>query len=196
MSLSDLACDDCLRAALKLLLGHCRCARALGRPPGDFPVPAADVCRAGGTEAAVAELIACGVLVSVPAATPPASAGGLALTPGGAVWARRVTAPPGGAAPKLRVRPDWDPVRRELHVGGEVVLRLRRRAPNQGLVLLEFQECGWHQRIDDPLPPPEAGSRAERLRQTVRSLNRGQQPARLRFRVEAGGRGVRWAPAG
>jgi len=50
-------------------------------------------------------------------------------------------------------RPYWDAERRELMVARVVVKRYRRPAVNQEVVLAVFEEEGWPERIDDPLPP-------------------------------------------
>jgi hypothetical protein len=86
----------------------------------------------------------------------------------------------------------WDAVRRELRWQEKVVKHFRRCAPNQELLLESFQEQGWPERIDDPLPRDGNTIAEDRLRETVKSLNRGITRGGLRFRVEVGGRGVRW----
>jgi hypothetical protein len=90
-------------------------------------------------------------------------------------------------------RPEWGPTLRELRYRGRLVKRFRRAAPNQEGVLNTFEELGWPARVDDPLPPERGTDPAERLRETVKSLNRGQQGPLLLFRIEPDQRGVRWA---
>jgi hypothetical protein len=88
--------------------------------------------------------------------------------------------------------PRWDADLRELWVGGKLLKRFPRRAPNQELILAAFQEQGWPPRIDDPLPP-----RGERhahccLHDTVIRLNRTLRRRGLRFHGDGSGSGVRW----
>jgi hypothetical protein len=92
----------------------------------------------------------------------------------------------------VRRKPRWDRHARELYYGEILVLRFRRDAPNQMHILDAFQELRWAPRIDDPLPPHGGVDRRERLHDTVRHLNRGQIPVRIRFATEADGQGVRW----
>jgi hypothetical protein len=75
---------------------------------------------------------------------------------------------------------------------GERVKSLRYDAANQRLVLDAFEEEGWPQRIDDPLPPRKRHSRKKRLRETVEALNKGLHPPHLRFHGDGTGQGIRW----
>jgi hypothetical protein len=87
-------------------------------------------------------------------------------------------------------KPEWEPALGELRYRGQVVKQFHRSAPNQECILNAFQELGWPERVDDPLPKERGAGGLERLRETVKSLNRGQHV--LHFRVEPDGRGVRW----
>src|SRR6185312_7853921 len=53
------------------------------------------------------------------------------------------------------VTPVWDAERREVRYRDEIVKRYRVPAPNQELILAAFEEEGWPQLIDDPLPPQD-----------------------------------------
>jgi hypothetical protein len=92
-----------------------------------------------------------------------------------------------------RPKPRWDSHRRELWCGGMMILALRRHARNQALIVAGFQELGWPKRLDDPLTPLSGIDPYERLRQTIKRLNQGQNPLTLRFRVEADGQSVCWS---
>ena len=61
------------------------------------------------------------------------------------------------------------------------------------LVLSSFQELAWPPRLDDPLPPVRDIVSAERLRDTIRRLNRCQDPHTVRFSSDGLGTGIRWA---
>ena len=75
-----------------------------------------------------------------------------------------------------------------------MVKRVYRDAPNQRLVLATFQESGWPERIDDPLPGRNGQDRKRRVRETAKSLNRGLAPGVARFHADGTGTGFRWAP--
>ena len=89
-------------------------------------------------------------------------------------------------------KPRWDGSQHELWLGSRLVRRYHRLAPWQEYLLAAFEECGWPERMDDPLPRARRVSPKRRLREAVRDLNRGQQPHLLLFEVEPGGAGARW----
>jgi hypothetical protein len=60
------------------------------------------------------------------------------------------------------------------------------------LVLAAFQEMEWPSHLDDPLPPEHGIVPKQRLRDTVRRLNRCQEPLRIRFASDGLGSGIRW----
>ena len=72
-----------------------------------------------------------------------------------------------------------------------LVKRLRRDSVNQILLLDAFEEEHWPASIDDPLPGA-AEDRVERLRDTLRRLNRGQRQARLHFAMDDSACRVEW----
>lgn len=86
-------------------------------------------------------------------------------------------------------RPVWNDDRLELMLRGQVVRRIRSRshARNVVRILDAFQDLDWPARIHDPLP---GGADDERLRDTVKSLNRGL--VGLKFRADGTGCGVVW----
>lgn len=88
--------------------------------------------------------------------------------------------------------PSWDPELHQLRIGELLVKEFKLPCPNQGTVLMAFEEDGWPKRIDDPLPPrPELDSRT-RLRYTIKSLNKNQKNRLIRFMGDGTGQGVRW----
>jgi hypothetical protein len=82
--------------------------------------------------------------------------------------------------------PCWDGTARRLLFRGHVCKQFARPAPNQERILATFQEDGWPDAIDDPLP-------AGKLAQTVESLNDRLQ--HIKFRLNGAGTGVCWSPA-
>ena len=78
-------------------------------------------------------------------------------------------------------RPLWDPLHRELRYAGQVIKRYRVPAPNQELILTAFQEEGWPEFLDDPLPPKDEIDPKHRLQATIKSLNHHQLSPLIRF---------------
>lgn len=100
------------------------------------------------------------------------------------------------AAAKARdfesLRPAWDKNLRELRFGKQVVKRFRVPAENQEIILAVFEEEGWPESIDDPLPPAANIDPKRRLQATIKSLNRHQIVPSLRFHGNGGGRVIYW----
>jgi len=90
------------------------------------------------------------------------------------------------------VIPIWDIERRELRIGKLLVKQFRLPSPNQERVLCAFEEEGWPARIDDPLPRVPNLEPKRRLHDTIKSLNRHQKNATLRFMGDGSGEGVLW----
>ena len=91
-----------------------------------------------------------------------------------------------------RVCPEWDADRQELWLSGRIVKQFKVPAPNQEMVLAAFQEEGWPNRIDDPIPPHPDQDPKHRLHDTINSLNRNQKSRLLHFIGDGSGQGVRW----
>jgi hypothetical protein len=91
-------------------------------------------------------------------------------------------------------RPRWDRVTRRLHLGTKVVREYRREAPEQMRLLDTFERQGWPGRIADPFPAERGTDGAQRLRDMVKSLNRGL--AGLHFRTDGTKHGVCWEAVG
>ena len=88
--------------------------------------------------------------------------------------------------------PVWDPHKRQLSVGEFLVKEFKLRAPTQEAILTVFAEEGWPPRVDDPLPPLPDADPKERLRNTVKNLNRRQSHHLIRFMADGTGTAVRW----
>jgi hypothetical protein len=90
------------------------------------------------------------------------------------------------------VKPHYDARRRVLLVDDRVVKRFRVPARNQELILIAFEEEGWPERIDDPLPTSPAIAPKRRLHDAINSLNRNQQNHLIRFHGNGNGMGIYW----
>jgi hypothetical protein len=90
-------------------------------------------------------------------------------------------------------KPQWDPVRRELSVAGRIVKQFHVPAGNQEVILSAFQEEGWPDHIDDPLPGNRRIDPKTRLNDAVYRLNRKQHTFLIRFHTNGTGTGVHWS---
>lgn len=203
--------EAAVEAALALLLGGYEFALHTGRSPADCGLPHSLLRRLGVSDEAVLAAVDKGYV----ACSPPTSRRGetsdcplgphtlITLTEKGAkrAWqdaCARHRPPPGratlrkpaGAADDAS-KPHWDKKTGSLWRGDDLILRVRRRSSFQWLLLEAFHRRGWRPSVDDPLGHTK-GYRLERLRQTVKDLNRRQKPLRLRFEVEADGQSVCW----
>lgn len=116
------------------------------------------------------------------------------LTEAGLALAQQVAslAAVASALPPTPPRPCWDSARRELRVGETVVKRYRVPAECQEIILAAFEEEGWPDRIDDPLPvDPEQLPKA-RLHNVIAKLNRDQKHPLIRFHGDGHGQGITW----
>ncbi|HEY3966020.1 MAG TPA: hypothetical protein VGM05_15780 [Planctomycetaceae bacterium] len=108
---------------------------------------------------------------------------------------REQQAPPGRPAPSVRTRsqlPVWNPGAHELRLGSRLLKRFTRPAKSQEIILAAFQEEGWPELIDDPLPQDPSQDPKRRLHYTIHHLNRGQRPHLILFYVNGGGQSVHW----
>lgn len=92
------------------------------------------------------------------------------------------------AAIPADARPCWERRNRVLTFAGLVVKRFRHPSRNQELLLDAFEQLGWPERMDDPLPPRPESVPSSRLHDTVKQLNRYQQTPLLRFGMDGPGR--------
>jgi hypothetical protein len=90
------------------------------------------------------------------------------------------------------LKPCWDSRLRELSLDGIVIKRFRVPAHIQQLILSVFQEEGWPDYIDDPLPGDRDIDPHQRLHDAIHRLNGHQSPHMLRFRGNGDGTGVFW----
>ncbi|MFM7116103.1 MAG: hypothetical protein ACKO81_09970 [Planctomycetota bacterium] len=91
-----------------------------------------------------------------------------------------------------QARPAWDKARRILVFAGVVIKRFNWPARNQELILTAFEEMGWPERIDDPLPITEGISQKDRLHDTIKCLNRKRLVKSIRFAGDGSGQGICW----
>lgn len=91
--------------------------------------------------------------------------------------------------------PYWNADRGELTYCGHLVKHFDQKAKNQKAILAAFQEEGWPERIDDPLPQ-DAVDAKERLHDAIKNLNRHQAAPLIHFRGDSTGEGVLWEPTG
>lgn len=89
-------------------------------------------------------------------------------------------------------RPHWNSAHRELKLDDQVVKRFRVPAANQETILAVFEEEGWPESIDDPLPLAPGIDPVHRLQATIKRLNRNQAFHALKFHGNGGGRVVYW----
>jgi len=71
-----------------------------------------------------------------------------------------------------------------------LIKKFRVPAPSQESILAAFDEDGWPERIDDPLPRLRGSDASGRLGEAVRGLNRRQKHAYVRFERDGTGTGV------
>lgn len=90
------------------------------------------------------------------------------------------------------MKPRWNISRRELSVAGQLVKRFRVPAQNQELILCAFEEEGWPDCIDDPLPMTSDRDTQTRLHDAINRLNGRQANPLLRFHGNGNGTGVSW----
>jgi hypothetical protein len=124
------------------------------------------------------------------------------LTDDGARFANRVLRQPAGSERHSRngkranvlrtLKPKWDPIRRTLTLGPVVVKELKRSARAQERVFATFEELGWPECVDDPLPFQLGQNAKRRLHDTINNLNRYQKNRLIRFRSDGNGTGIRW----
>jgi hypothetical protein len=92
----------------------------------------------------------------------------------------------------VAVKPRWNGARRELTLNGTVVKRFRVPAQNQEVILSAFEEEGWPDHIDDPLPGSGDIDPLTRLHDAINRLNGRQTHRLLRFCGNGTGTGVSW----
>jgi hypothetical protein len=91
------------------------------------------------------------------------------------------------------LKPFWEAKRRELWLGDVLVKRFTRPARLQELVLAAFQELGWPQFIDDPLPRKSGISPQARRYDVAKNLCRAQKPLQIKFLADRHRQAIHWA---
>lgn len=90
------------------------------------------------------------------------------------------------------IRPRWDPIRHELSLNGNIVKRFKQHSPNQEAVLMAFEEENWPPGVLDPLGPIPNQDAKQRLRDTIKNLNRHQLDAHVHFSGDGSGERILW----
>lgn len=93
---------------------------------------------------------------------------------------------------EFRQTPRWEPESHELFLGEKLVKQFKLPSPNQEAILMAFHEEQWPKSIDDPIPPCFEQDPKQRLRDTIKSLNRNQKQTLIRFRGDGTGERVMW----
>jgi len=101
----------------------------------------------------------------------------------------------GAAAPKdKKEKPHWDAGSLKLWYKGRLIKKFHTPAETQTVVLAAFEEEGWPDLIDDPLPPKANLRPKRRVRQTVIALNDSHKTKRqmMYFTSERFGEAIGW----
>jgi hypothetical protein len=98
----------------------------------------------------------------------------------------------GNGAQHIVAKPHWAPMRRELCLEGTVVKRYRVPARNQEVILSAFEDDGWPEHVDDPLPVRNGVDPKTRLHDAINRLNHSQENPLVRFHGNGSGTGVFW----
>jgi len=105
---------------------------------------------------------------------------------------RAISTPLSKRASRVRPAPAWDAQRRELRFGDRLVKAYRVPAANQERVLEAFQDAGWPECLDNPLPHASDQDAKRRLHQTIQKLNQSTRSGPLRFRGDGTGQRICW----
>jgi hypothetical protein len=93
----------------------------------------------------------------------------------------------------MSAKPQWDPTRRKLSFGGQMVKQFHVPARNQELILSAFQQQDWPESIDDPLSGEIDIDPKIRLNDAIYRLNNKQLACLIRFHVNGHGSSVHWS---
>jgi hypothetical protein len=86
--------------------------------------------------------------------------------------------------------PHWDRVGRKLWLGACLVKEFPRLSKCQELILEAFEEQGWPEAIDDPLPMEHNIDPKRRLHDAIKRLNRSRSCPALSFHGNGNGQGI------
>jgi hypothetical protein len=92
--------------------------------------------------------------------------------------------------PDVPRKPRWDRTARKLWLGSCLVKEFPRPSVCQVLILEAFEEQGWPEAVDDPLPHDPDIDPKRRLHDTIKRLNRHQRWPALSFHGNGNGEGV------
>jgi len=92
-----------------------------------------------------------------------------------------------------RLLPHYRSDRRLFLWGHHVLKHFRQPAQNQELVLCAAEELGWPLWFDDPLPRRGTGNPKVRLHDTIKDLNRRQEPYLIHFMGDGTGTRIGWS---
>lgn len=90
--------------------------------------------------------------------------------------------------------PSWDSAAHTLFWQGAAAHHFRKEAPDQELILDEFQNAGWPSFLEISDLENNRTISKKRLRITVMNLNTSLKDA-VHFRLEGSGRRICWEPA-
>lgn len=129
-----------------------------------------------------------------------------ALTDAGVELVQKVLAAPEAAIPRRGTesqseggqaaqedRPHWDVETHSLYWRGQLVKHFKHEAPFQEAILEAFQASNWSRFVVVTLPKEDGVNPKERLRVTIKNLNRGCG-RRIQFTQEGNGARVGWRP--
>jgi hypothetical protein len=102
----------------------------------------------------------------------------------------RDAARPLAKAVREQEKPRWDKKKGKLLLGDLPIRRVAGHAKNVRLVLDAFEEVGWPDRLDDPIPGRPGKLNSQRLSDTIKSLNTGLK--HIRFHTDGTGEGICW----
>ena len=200
------------QAGLRTLFEGYRYADELGRDRWEFAVEVEFLRAAGLNNNDLRWLVGKGYVDHALEITPPGKAprrfrrGGpfalcerssFALTDDGVALAREVLAapepapPPHGVASPSTGVPYWDAETHSLYWRGKLVKHFKHEAPFQEAILEAFQASKWSRYIEVALPKEEGVNPKERMRVTIKNLNRGCG-RRIQFKQEGNGGRVGW----
>jgi hypothetical protein len=90
-------------------------------------------------------------------------------------------------------KPQWDKQTRKLKYKKYLIKEFKQPAANQSLVFAAFEEFGWPDWIDDPLPQKPGIDPKRRLNRTVADLNENHKTRhKMYFSADNNGQRIRW----
>jgi hypothetical protein len=91
-----------------------------------------------------------------------------------------------------RLTPSYNSADRVFAWGCHVLKCFRQPADNQEIVLCSFEEVGWPDWLDDPLPRAAGQNPKRHLHDTIRDLNRHQALPLIHFKGDGSGERMGW----